>query len=353
MWGLGFTFRLTHPGGIVGRIQPSPPNGTNGKDHLWPEEFQAHYAKPQRPLPSRESALLSSGWWGGLRNVLVTREARGRARGPHSWAAGPLALGHLNYAPVISGKIKKIYHRGGGHRDGSHLSPGRLPALITRPAARGAAGTPSSPGARSGGASAWPPSLPAAGRPRPRPARAPHGPALTLQTAGCGQAEGEEPQGDAAALPPAAGRRPHERAPGGAGRAWAPRAARPGAGLAVRCGRRRPWARLASPPPLAPAGPPGPDADEPVVLWLNQFQGEGKRKRRDREGRERGRRRAGTHSEVNSDKQRAVSFRSHPLYWCWFKIQMDAGWQHGENTSLCLRTYLMAPWARKLLNCLG
>lgn len=67
--------------------------------------------------------------------------------------------------------------------------------------------------------SLWPRSAPAPGRAQPpeglaevarasgwaaetpQPSLAPPSPELTLQTAGCGQAEGEESQGDAAVLP--------------------------------------------------------------------------------------------------------------------------------------------------------
>lgn len=85
-------------------------------------------------------------------------------------------------------------------------------------------------------------------RPAPRRSRAPPSPVLTLQTAGCGQAEGEESQRGAAVLPPASRQRPHEQARGDTGRAWASWRRGPGCALSL--------------PPLSPASS--------LLLWLLQ-----------------------------------------------------------------------------------
>lgn len=115
----------------------------------------------------------------------------------------------------------------------------------TRPPLRTAPPPPPSPA---------PPPPPAPPRPAV-PRCAPSRPALTLQTPGCSQAEGEEPQGYAAVLLTPSRQRPHEQSLGGSGRALGSQrrgAARPGCALSPPLCCSRPPAGRLCPPPLSP-----------------------------------------------------------------------------------------------------
>lgn len=237
--------------------------------------------RPQHPTQApRASFPQESLLW-------VRRSERPTERASDPGACGLTAVGGRALGPSeVSGAYaavwlfqerKEKYSKAGGQRAGSWLPPSRLPALITPgQAGQGGAGraprsgpgvtmaeigtqlqaAPSTPGSgalpasqkgpprwvRAGGRATAPPGTLL--RPAPRRPRAPPSPVLTLQTAGCSQAEGEESQGDAAVLPPAARQRPHEQARGDAGRAWA----------SLRRGAAR--ARLSAAAAAAPARPP-------------------------------------------------------------------------------------------------
>ena len=157
----------------------------------------------------------------------------------------PGGRGRLGCSLVIPGKRKKKCCRGGGHR----AEPVIFRAASGSDNARGGARTQSGPGAGLGDPRRARSPLQAAhspaesgGSPRrkrwfaprpphPRPVR----PLLTLQTAGSGQAEGEDSQREAVAPPPPARQRPHEQAPRAAGPALASRAARRGAARPRLC----------------------------------------------------------------------------------------------------------------------
>lgn len=268
VWGCGLHLDSPRRGSLEPTPQ-SPPLSAECRGPPPARGIQVPTPSPdlQSAFSSRESAVGASEGWGYLQNVLVTREVRGRMTGlvrPGVWL-------------FQEKEIKNIAEEAAIHRARSRFSPARLPALITPGRAGRGAGTSKRLRVPARGASALPRSLrerSAAGsgraqpagkrllrcqpgqarwarargrqprhrhsRPAPRsPRPVPHAPcpALTLQTAGCGQAEGEESQGDAAVFPAPARQRPHEQAPGGTGRAWASWAAR--RGPAVRCRRRR------------------------------------------------------------------------------------------------------------------
>lgn len=239
-------YMQTHQaGGFRGQPIQTLRSGQSSEDHRRPEGFwPQHPTQTSTTPPLRDSPLGVPLRGGEAYSTRDQRRGPGKAReregeGPRSRGRGPCALGVADaWAAVWLFQEKEIKNAAEEAATGPRrLSSGRLPALITPGAGRVPRvtrepvwGILAGPGPRSRPRPAPRKAVARPAPPAPRPVR----PLLTLQTAGSGQAEGEDSQRQAVALPPPARQRPHEQAPRAAGPALASRAARRGAAPAVR-----------------------------------------------------------------------------------------------------------------------